>query len=109
MCSTCVLQTQAQTQGLQPYNGTACSQSCAITIDGLTGSAVAVDKAGTSYVCLPLSETSLLNRFGHTVSGSGDEQCVFNDGNQSKAADSFSCFCIFTTPVAAARRRLMQL
>lgn len=101
------LQTQAQTQGLQPYNGTACSSACKITIDGLSGSSVAADASGSSYVCLPLSETSKLNRFGHTVNTTTGTSCAFDQDNQSVAADSFSCFCLFTAPVAAARRHLL--
>ena len=104
------MQTQAQTQGLQPFNGTACSASCAITIDGLKGSSVAADAAGTSNICVPISETSLLNRFGHTVQTStGSEACIINGNGQSMVADRFSCFCLFTAPTATARRRFALL
>jgi len=104
------MQTESQTQGLQPFNGTACSASCAITIDGLTGSSVTADAAGVSNICVPISETSLLNRFGHTVKTSaGGEACIIDGNDVSMIADSFSCFCLFTAPTATARRRFALL
>ena len=99
------MQTVAQTQGLQPYNGTACATTCAITIDGLTGSSVAADAQGSSSVCLPISETSLLNRFGHTVNTTaGGQACVINTNDQPFIAAQFSCFCLFTAPATATAR-----
>ena len=103
------MQTQSQTQGLEPYSGTECGQACQISIDGLMGASVPADNSSSSYVCVPLSETSLFNRFGHTVNTTTGESCVIAEGAVSVPSDQFSCFCLFTAPVASSRRRYALL
>lgn len=101
------LQTEAQTQGLQPYNGTSCASACSITIDGMQGAAVPADSGNSSYLCVPVSETALLNRFGQTSNSGSSTQCVINSGTVATASAQFSCFCLFSTDVLPTSRRLV--